>query len=432
MALNIISNYAANVAHRNLQNSDEMATRSLAKLSSGTRVVSARDDAASMAIGARLNATTQALKTATVNVGQANSMLQIADGSMATIDDVLVRMKTLATQAASGNLSDTERGFLDDEFQLLNDEIGRVSSSTNFNGIQLLGDGGDVDIDFTTVGAAGGAALTNANGFSSFAITDNNFWAQDTTGDASGTPSLTDNNFSIDITSGPAGSAIMTVTATVDDVNGGGTTSYTQSIDITSYQTGGANVVGVGESASLNFDEIGLSFSLNNGITTLVDAAVGGTDFGNANADAATVSMLADNGQSFTADIDFQIGSNNTASDRLSITLQEVDQTTLGINNSSIGTQADAQAAIESVNSAIDTLQEARANVGTYQNRLDFAGQNLATTQENNESARSTLMDLDVAAEMTQFTSKQILVQSGVAMLAQANQMPQNLLRLLQ
>ena len=94
MALNIISNYAANVAHRNLSNSDEMATRSLAKLSSGTRVVSARDDAASMAIGARLNSQVQALKTATVNVGQANSMLQIADGGLGTINDVLTRMKT--------------------------------------------------------------------------------------------------------------------------------------------------------------------------------------------------------------------------------------------------------------------------------------------------------------------------------------------------
>lgn len=167
---------------------------------------------------------------------------------------------------------------------------------------------------------------------------------------------------------------------------------------------------------------------------TILTAAAGGTDWGAnaASTEASVVSMDADNGQRFNADLDFQIGSNNTAADRLSITLDKVDQTTLGIDSAAIGTQADAQAAIESVNAAIDTLQEARANVGTYQNRLDFAGQNLATTQENNESARSTLMDLDVAAEMTQFTSKQILVQSGVAMLAQANQMPQNLLRLLQ
>ena len=441
MALNIVSNYAANVAHRNLQASDEAATRSLSKLSSGTRVVSARDDAASLAIGSRLNATTQALKTASVNVGQANSMLQIADGSMATIDDVLVRMKTLATQSASGNLSDVERGFLDDEFQLLNDEIGRISSSTNFNGIQLLGNGGDVDIDLTSFATGGGAAaLTNAAGFSGIAITDNNFWAQDTTGDAANTPDLTDNEFSVDITAGPGGSAIMTVTATVDDQTGGGTTTYTQSIDVTSYQSAagaagaaGKNHIGVGETASINFDEVGLTFTLNNGISGAIDDATNGTaNFGNANTDAATVHMTDDKGKQFTADLDFQVGSENTAADRLSITLREVDQDTLGIKNAEIDTQANAQAAIDSINNAIDTLQEARASVGTYQNRLDFAGQNLSTTQENNESARSTLMDLDVAAEMTSFTSKQILVQSGVAMLSQANQMPQNLLRLLQ
>ncbi|MFC4235352.1 flagellin [Thalassospira xianhensis] len=421
MALNIISNYAANVAHRNLSASDEAATRSLSKLSSGTRVVSARDDAASMAIGARLNATTQALKTATVNVGQANAMLQIADGSMATIDDVLVRMKTLATQAASGNLSDTERGFLNDEFGLLQEEIDRVASSTNFNGIQLLGDGGDVDINFANVGAGTGADLSNANGFSGFAITDNNFWATDTNA------VLTDNTFAIDITQGPGNSVIMTVTATIEGA------ATTQSLDITSYQTAGDNEVGVGQQASLNFDEVGLSISLNSGITAVVDAAVGGTAFGEAaNAGNGTVNMLADNGQRFSAGVDFQIGSNNTASDRLSITLSRVDLESLGIDGDDISTQAGAQTAIENVNSAIDTLQAARASIGTFQNRLDFAGQNLATTQENTESARSVLLDLDVASEMTAFTSKQILVQSGVAMLAQANQMPQNLLRLLQ
>ncbi len=106
--------------------------------------------------------------------------------------------------------------------------------------------------------------------------------------------------------------------------------------------------------------------------------------------------------------------------------------TALNAASVDITTAARAQATVEVVTTAIDDLQRARAAIGTYQNRLDFAGQNLASTQENTESARSTLMDLDVAAEMTAFTSKQILVQSGVAMLAQANQMPQNLLRLLQ
>ncbi|MBX2831446.1 MAG: flagellin [Rhodospirillales bacterium] len=447
MALNIISNYAANVAHRNLSASDEMATRSLSKLSSGTRVVSARDDAASMAIGARLNATTQALKTATVNVGQANSMLQIADGGMATIDDILVRMKTLSVQASSGNLSDTERGFLNDEFTELRDEVDRIASATNFNGIQLLGNGGDVALDFTDLAAAGtGEALVPATGFDTFAITDNNYWATDTDTD------LTDNSFEVNINYGAGDQVIMTVTSTID-----GAADRTQSIDVTDFRSTGTTAIAAGENATLNFDEIGMTFTVNTNFSAAVATIRGqtdgsedfgtATDFNGSGLNSATgnvVTMLEDNGQQLATNIEFQVGGGNTANDRLSIDLTAVDAASLGTGSAgtedsledlganAIDTAAGAQNAVEVVTRAIDDLQRARAAVGTSQNRLDFAGQNLASTQENTESARSTLLDLDVAAEMTAFTSKQILVQSGVAMLAQANQMPQNLLRLLQ
>ena len=455
MALNIISNYAANVAHRNLAASDEMATRSLSKLSSGTRVVSARDDAASMAIGARLNATTQALKTATVNVGQANSMLQIADGGMATIDDILVRMKTLAVQSSSGNLSDTERGFLNDEFTQLRDEIDRISSSTNFNGIQLLGDGGDVALNYTDLEAGGqGEAITAQTGFDGIAITNNNLWASDGEDDG-----VTDNNFTIsinEVTVGAGTQIIMTVTANVD-ITAGADAALTQSIDVTDYLTGDSKAMSAGDKGTLNFDELGLSISINNNFTAAVGVVEGGTggntDFGTTTATYGgsvidttnnTISMAADNGQQLATSIEFQVGAGNTANDRLSISLTAVDSARLGTGSANtetslddlganaIDTAAGAQEAVEVVTRAIDDLQRARAGIGTYQNRLDFAGQNLASTQENTESARSTLLDLDVASEMTSFTSKQILVQSGVAMLAQANQMPQNLLRLLQ
>jgi flagellin len=448
MALNIISNYAANVAHRNLTASDTMATRSLAKLSSGTRVVSARDDAASMAIGARLNATTESLKTATVNVNQANSMLQIADGGMATIDDILVRMKTLAVQASSGNLSDTERGFLNDEFVQLRNEIDRIASSTNFNGIQLLGDGGDVALEFGDLAAGGGGeALVPVNGFDNFSITDNNYWAQDTADDG-----LTDSNFTVTINQAAGGQVIMTVTSTID-----GAADRTQSIDVSDYATDGTTAIGAGENATLNFDELGLTFTVNTNFSASISfveaGAAGANDFGTAtdfngsglnSSTGNTVTMAADNGQQLQQTVDFQVGAGNTANDRLAIQFTAVDSETLGsgsngaqdsiadLTDNAIDTAANAQSAVEVVSRAIDDLQRARANIGTYQNRLDFAAQNLASTQENTESARSTLLDLDVAAEMTNFTSKQILVQSGVAMLAQANQMPQNLLRLLQ
>ncbi|HAI29845.1 MULTISPECIES: flagellin [unclassified Thalassospira] len=448
MALNIISNYAANVAHRNLTASDAMATKSLSKLSAGTRVVSARDDAASMAIGARLNATTQALKTASVNVGQANSMLQIADGGMATIDDVLVRMKTLAVQASSGNLSDVERGFLNDEFVELRDEIDRIASSTNFNGIQLLGDGGDVAINLTP--AAANEALTPAFGFDRFAITDNNYWAQDAAEDG-----VDDNGLEIRIQEIGGDQVIMTVLVAID-----GAIDRTQSIDVTDFAaTGGSRSIAAGENTMLNFDELGLSITVNTNFSDSVDYVRAGTtgsndfgfnsantDFMGSGIDTSTGQfffMEEDKGQQLSDTIEFQVGGGNTANDRLSIDLSAVDSAVLGssglgqetledLGANAINTAAAAQNAVEVVTRAIDDLQRARAAVGTSQNRLDFAAQNIASTQENTESARSTLLDLDVAAEMTAFTSKQILVQSGVAMLAQANQMPQNLLRLLQ
>ena len=106
--------------------------------------------------------------------------------------------------------------------------------------------------------------------------------------------------------------------------------------------------------------------------------------------------------------------------------------TDLGVNGDDITDTANAATALTNINAAIDTLNTARADVGAAQNRLDFASENLQISIENAEAARSTLLDLDLAAEMTTFTSKQVLMQSGVAMLAQANQMPQNLLRLLQ
>jgi flagellin len=366
-----------------------MATRSLTKLSSGTRVVSARDDAASMAIGARLNSQVEALKTATVNVGQANSMLQIADGGMSTINDVLTRMKTLAVQAASDNLSTTERGFLDDEFQALDAEVSRVADSTSFNGIQLLSGQTTFGVD----PAAVGTNIEAADGIAAFKInSDAGLVAADTI-------SITFDN--------------ATNTMTLTNTN---QANFSQSVDLDDI---GVTALTGAQTADVEFGSLGITLTLNS-------AFAFGTDITANN----TFDVAAQTGP---ASLTYQIGSgNNAAVDRLTFNLTSVSSAALGVAALQVDTLANAQASIAGLDTAIDTLQTARSNVGVGQNRLDFAAKNLASSQENNEAARSTLMDLDVAAEMTKFTSKQILVQSGVAMLAQANQMPQNLLRLLQ
>jgi len=274
MALNVISNYAANVAQRYLQKADSEATRSVAKLAAGSRVLSARDDAASLALGLSLKADVVSLKQAAVNVGQAASVIQIADGAMSTVTDILLRMKTLSVQASSDQLASTQRTMLNSEFSALLLEVDRVAAVTNFDGQTL------------------------------------------TTGSLS------------------------------------------------------------------------------------------------------------------TTGLKFQVGHSHTTNDSIEVKIDGIDTTDLSVTGKAVDTYANATTALSAINTAIDTIATSRAKLGANQNRLEFAAANIATQMENAEAARSTLMDLDVAAEMSIFTSNQILQQAGVSMLAQANQMPQNLLRL--
>jgi flagellin len=144
---------------------------------------------------------------------------------------------------------------------------------------------------------------------------------------------------------------------------------------------------------------------------------------------AGTLALSGSSTQSFI----YKVGTGTSpTSDEISVTLNSISAGALGLATTNVTTKAQSDAASVAITGAIDTLNNARANLGASQNRLEFSSANIATTLENTEAARSNLLDLDIAAEMSNFTSKQILVQAGVAMLAQANQQPQALLQLLQ
>ncbi len=271
MSLSVATNTSAATAHRYLKANDMEATRSLAKLSSGSRIVRASDDAASLAVGTKLRADVGALRQAQVNASHASSVLQVADGALQQLSDILVRMKALATQSVNGALSDTERGYLDAEYQQLISMINQVAQYTTFNGDPLL-DG-----------------------------------------------------------------------------------TYTK---------------------------------------------------------------------------DFLVGLDAT-NDSINVAINDMTATGLGLTTA-IDTSANAVTALGELATGIDTLMTERATMGAMMSRFDYASANVATTIENMDAARSVLMDVDVAAEMATFSSKQVIMQASVAMLAQANQMPQNLLRLLQ
>jgi len=127
----------------------------------------------------------------------------------------------------------------------------------------------------------------------------------------------------------------------------------------------------------------------------------------------------------------FQVGSTNDTFSQISITFSAVSSSSLSIDSLSLATTSTAQTALTSIDSAIDTLNESRGDLGAIQNRLGYAGANLATTIENVQAAESVIRDVDMASEMTTFTKNQILLQAGTAMLAQANAAPQNILSLL-
>ncbi len=489
MALNVISNYAANIAHRYLSKADAAASSSLAKLSAGTRVISAKDDAASMAIGSRLNAEVQAQRQAQVNAGQASSMLQIADGAMAKANDILVRMKTLAVQAGSGQLSSTERSMLDTEYQSLLSEIDRIADVTKFNGVTL------VDGSTTTTTSLNSQSATNnvvqaADGFQSVVLgssvgnavlsvaydstTDVLTLTNLTTGASQGiaigntaialndtqtvnfdqldvvvtlnsafsksTDILPNGSFTLGASgTGAIESSSITVTAAdastaVQALAGQSFTSNAATAAATSFTvgsfTGSANLASTGTKTMIMSNGSSADFTVSFNVTT---AFVDHTNTGTlAVADLGAL-VFGAAGTSNTTSFTFKLGTGSTAGvDDVTISVDAISSSALGINGGDITSAANANTASTAVSTALDTLNTARATVGAAQNRLEFAADNLATSIENTEAARSSLLDLDVAKEMTMFTSKQILVQSGVSMLAQANQMPQSLLKLFQ
>ena len=385
MALSILSNYAADVAHRNLLKTSTMAAASLAKLSSGQRIVQAKDDAASLAIGSRLSGEIAAYAQAGVNAGQAASMLQIADGAFATGGDILNRMKALAVQSSSGQLSDTERSILDTEYTALKNEIVRIGNDTEFNGVKLIAGSVSVTLAATLNGNEGVDKIT-ATGI-----------------DTSGA-------LNVGITATTGGN----VTFQAQDAAG---VTYSGTVSSSAF-TGGVLTTPTSITlTSSNANDLGkVTLNLNTALvntTTIATAA-------NAVAGSSTTSLS------------FKVGTGTVAAeDDLSITVDSL----VAIGNSlaaNIATSGAAGTAIGEVSAAITSLATARSNIGASQSRLDFAQANIATTQENDQAAKSQLLDVDVASEMTKFSSAQVLQQAGVSMLAQANQLPQTLLRLFQ
>ena len=399
MGLRINQNIAAMNAYRNLTVTDGQMSKSLEKLSSGFRINRAADDAAGLSISEGLRAQVGGTQVAIRNAQDGISVVQTAEGALSEVHSILQRMRDLSVQAANAGSQDTTaRTAAQTEFTQLKAEIDRIGSTTSFGNTKLLD--GSFGNQAGVVNGSGIGALTVVAG--------------------------TNDTFKVSTEGVAAQSLTLAAGAYTNDAAGA---SSLQSALQTSID-GNANLKGL-VTATVYHDS-----TINKNVVSFVrNSEASGTSVtlaaGAANDVLAGLGVTAGTGTVTTGTGGvFQVGANNSSADKISVSINKVDSTALtGLG--SVDLVNNAAAAIDTINTAITTVSTSRANLGAYQNRFEHTISNLSVTAENLSASESRIRDTDMASEMVSFTRAQILTQAGTAMLAQANQAPQQVLQLL-
>ena len=439
---------ATNVANTLTSHYGNLST-STERLSSGMRINSSADDAAGLAISELMRADIAALNQGVRNANDAISLIQTADGALGVIDEKLIRMKELAEQASTGTYDSTQRLMIDSEYQQMASEITRIANATDFNGIKLL-DGtlsgvhngsqatatGALKVHFGTsndsaedyyyieIGEATAAAfgLGNASNyeddkarmveeFRANLLENMKHWNRGDDDHRAAYDSIDQlvQNFS---------DALDSIDTSIDDLaaDWGNLTAEQQQFygkglpqDFPPDQTTFDNM-----SAS---DRQKVQYAFARAVVdSWANDPTGATGFGGINLTVPPASTAADGG----AAVQKALGDMGTAL-----------HTKYDYGGQSIATQEDAQLALDAINNAIVEKDKIRAHLGATQNRLENTVTNLTIQSENLQNAESRIRDVDVATEMTNFVRNQVLTQSAVAMLSQANSMPQMAMQLI-
>jgi flagellin len=377
--------------YRSYSKSQAGLEQNIERLSSGLRINRAADDTAGQAISQRMRNQATGMRQAVRNSQQATNYLQTAEGGLNQIHGTLSRMRELAVQAASDNLTDNDRFSIELEYSQLKDEVSRIGNSTTYNNMTLIN--GDRAKGIARVETTPGTPDITTTEISSFSVN-----SSVTTGDT------------FEFTT------VSTGQITVKNNSTG--------LDQTLYQPDGAGFVA---DDILNFDDLGVTITLGANYT---GTAVGDPAFSITQGDFVTMQIGAYN----DADQAASVASDGTQLTENRITLNISDATArgLGIEDSGLDALADAQRAVNALDSAIEKVNDERSNLGSLQNRFEFAVSNLQSGLQNTEASRSSSLDADFAVEAAGLAKNQILTQSGTAMLAQANQISQNILSLLQ
>ncbi|MDC0820941.1 flagellin [Flavonifractor plautii] len=408
--MRIQHNIMAMNAYRNYANNTSALSKNLEKLSSGYKINRAGDDAAGLAISEKMRAQITGLDKAQDNAKDGISLVQTAEGALTEVHDMLNRMYELAEQSANGTFEDgTDRKQLQKEVDQLKSEINRIADSANFNGIKLL----DGSMSATKVTKFNHSATTSSAGVDVSIMADSVFGSTGNRIDLNFKFAATSSTDKTGVKVGKDGSVTITVANKDKD---GHTAAEIQAL-LAKAVASGAGVSADMLSAVQNATVSGKGITI--GTKTKASwATLAGT----------TGTMSTNTGAPLT----LQIGDTSDSFNQLRVGIRDCHVDALDLTDMKIRDQDSAAKALDKIKSAINYVSDVRGTLGATQNRLDHTINNLSVMQENIQDAESTIRDTDVADEMMDYTKNNILIQSAQAMLAQANQVPQGVLQLLQ
>jgi flagellin len=444
MALGVLNNLSAIYAEHNLNNTNSNLQTVLQQLSSGSRINSGADDAAGLSLVNGLQANTRALSQSTTNASEGVGMLQVADGALAQVTGLLNRAITLATETSNGTLNASQAAAANQEYQSILSEINNIGSTTTYNQNQVF-TGSTVDI-YTGDSSTAGASIDRLY-FATLSAS--------TLGDAGGTISYgSGQSVFFDMTASETGvvaaqttdtiTAGSTITANILQANGvvvaknistGGTTPY-------------SNTIG-GMIQAINNSGLGLTATF----TTRLAAGAGGTGTNTGIQISGTfvgagilptaagyhiglsqgVTALQDT-QGTVAQASAQLAANGGVSSGIA-TISYTSQGAAGsqsVAGSSIATPAQAEAVLAQLNTAIAFVSSQDGYLGAQINTLNAISQVMSTQQENIVSAQNAVQATDYASATSNMSKFEILSQTGIAALAQANQVEQEVVKLMQ
>jgi flagellin len=399
MSTVINTNLASLYAQNNLSNAQNNLAQSVQRLSSGLRINNAKDDAAGLAISQNMQAQINGVDQSRRNLNDAVNLMQVAETSLTTIQDMILRIKQLATQGYDGSQSTAQRTNLVDELVQLNTEINNTAIRSKFNGNSLVSNSNTIDTSGT---------IKNATTFGGMTISQ------------------------MDVAGAVKGG---TYTATYDAASDTLTLTNGTSVGSVTLADTAAN-----SSQVISFSNLGISFLATNNTATLIAKDTLGADLA-----ADTLKVTAG-----TAAITFQAGADVQAENLITYTTMNVLTNVSGVDSSmqNLGTQITAMAAgaatytsaqwataFNTLGGYVDTannyISDKRSYIGALTNRVSYIMTNLESQSTNLKASKSAILDTDFAAETAKLTKGQIMQQAATAMLAQANQMPNVVLSLL-